>query len=85
MKENNMDFMGLSGKKLTFEERNLQHVMLQIQSELEREKQKHDPYYNLYNLKNTRNRNLCDPVKTELGAKNIDYEAAERIYKEQIV
>lgn len=59
--------------------------MLQIQAELDREKQKQDPYFNLYSMKSTRNRNLCDPDKTELGAKNIDYEAAERIYKEQII
>jgi hypothetical protein len=59
--------------------------MLQIQAELEREKQRQDPYFNVYSFKTTRNRNLCDPDKTELGAKNIDYEAAERIYKDQII
>ena len=30
-------------------------------------------------------RNLCNPEKTELGAENLDYETAQKIYKEQII
>jgi len=37
------------------------------------------------NVKEPRLRVLCDPEKTKLGDKNVDYETAEQVYKETII
>jgi len=28
---------------------------------------------------------MCDPTKTKLGERNVDYEEAQKIYKDEIV
>jgi|688.fasta_scaffold238903_1 hypothetical protein len=53
-----------------------------MQAEEEREAQRNDPMFMVFK---EQRRNLCDPLKTELGVENLDYETAQKIYKEQII
>lgn len=67
------------------EKRSLQHAMYQLQAEMEGDRHKSDPYFKNIQLVESRNKNVCDPEKTDLGQKNVDYETAEKIYKDQII
>lgn len=68
--------------KVTHEQRALQHFLLQMKAEEEREAQRKDPMLMVFK---EQRRNLCDLKKTELGAENLDYETAKKIYQEQII
>jgi hypothetical protein len=82
--ESEGDFLE-EGKVLTMQQRALKHAMLELKAENERERMRADPAFHANLSKDLRHKNLCDPQKTKLGERNVDFEEAQKIYKESVV